>query len=61
VYDTRVDMEQIKLFERSLRAANADFDSYYYTRGGHGFGSQEGWLDFFGKMDAFIQKYVPAS
>ena len=61
VYDTRVDMEQIKLFERSLRAANADFDSYYYTRGGHGFSSQEGWLDFFGRMDAFIQKHVPAS
>jgi dipeptidyl aminopeptidase/acylaminoacyl peptidase len=60
IYDTRVDMEQVKLFEKSLRTANADFDTYYYTRGGHGFGSQEGWLDFFAKMDAFIQTHVPA-
>ena len=60
IYDQRVDMEQVKLFERALKTANADFDSYYYTRGGHGFGSQEGWLDFFGRMDTFIQKHVPA-
>lgn len=61
IYDRRVDMEQVKLFEKSLRASNVDFDTYYYTRGGHGFGSQEGWLDFFGKMDAFIQEHVPVN
>ena len=51
------DMEQVKIFESALDNASVDYESYHYTRGGHGFGDQKGWVDYFQKIEKFMRQH----
>lgn len=58
--DARVDEEQARIYENALKKAGVDFESHYYTRGGHGFGDQAGWTHYYGIILDFIWEHLPS-
>ncbi len=58
VGDQRVDIDQVKIFESALDRAGVDYRSDHYTRGGHGFGDQKGWLSYYEPIEEFIREHI---
>jgi dipeptidyl aminopeptidase/acylaminoacyl peptidase len=56
--DQRVDIEQYDALIDALKRADAEFETYFYTRGGHGFYATESWVAYYSRQGEFLRKHI---
>jgi dipeptidyl aminopeptidase/acylaminoacyl peptidase len=57
-HDPRVPIAQSDNIARTLRAAHREVTYVVYTDEGHGFGREQNAIDFFGRAEEFLAKYL---
>ncbi|WP_374356706.1 prolyl oligopeptidase family serine peptidase [Chitinimonas sp.] len=58
--DPRVPIEHLRVMESALRSEGKTFESVVYDNEGHGWRNPENRLDWYKRMEAFLNKYNPA-
>jgi dipeptidyl aminopeptidase/acylaminoacyl peptidase len=56
--DPRVDIEQYDAMVGALKRADVDFETYTYTRGGHGFYAARSWAAYYSRQGEFLRKHL---
>lgn len=57
-HDPRVNIEQAAVVVKAMRAKKLPVEYIVYTDEGHGFARPENRLDFYGRMEEFLAKYI---